>query len=83
MARLIELGAANILAGRACGELEPGADASLDAAFVLGGLRQCVSTALALSPAPDRLALTRAVWSRIAGALGLAVGGPSHSGDNA
>jgi AcrR family transcriptional regulator len=77
MAGLVELGARNIAQGQAEGDLPRQIDAGLAAAFVLGGLRHAVATALLAGPKPDPIALARTVWVLIAQSLGLRQG--SHS----
>ncbi|MEO1038801.1 MAG: TetR/AcrR family transcriptional regulator [Pseudomonadota bacterium] len=69
---LISLGARNIAGGQASGEISAGLDPELAAAFVLGGTRQLLATALTTSAAPDAEAITETIWAHIAGALGLA-----------
>ena len=70
MAGMIELGARNIAAGQASGELDAQMDPMLAGAFVLGGVRQCLTVALANSDQPDRQTLADAAWRHIAHALG-------------
>ena len=70
MAGMIDLGARNIAAGQASGELDPNMDPALAAAFVLGGVRQCLAIALAGEAQPDRSALADMAWRHIAHALG-------------
>ena len=77
MAGLIERGARNIANGQADGDLPRQTDPRIAAAFVLGGMRQAVSTALLTDAAPDPDPLARAVWRLIAQSLGLREGSKS------
>ncbi len=79
-ARLIERGAANIDNGQRAGELPAGLDPMLAGAFVLGGVRQCVSAAVAREAAPDRRQLLDTVWTCIAGALGMSPPAQKNTG---
>ncbi len=73
MAAMIDLGARNIAQGQASGELDRDMDPMLAGAFVLGGVRQCLTVALAGSDQPDRTALAASAWRHIAHALGAKV----------
>ncbi len=70
MAAMIELGARNIASGQQSGELDPDMDPMLAGAFVLGGVRQCLTVALVNQDQPDRQTLAAAAWRHIAHALG-------------
>ncbi len=70
MAAMIELGARNIAAGQQSGELDPALDPALASGFVLGGVRQSLTLALARDAHPDRHALADACWQLIARTLG-------------
>jgi len=70
MAAMIDLGARNIAQGQASGELDPDMDPMLASAFVLGGVRQCLTVALAGEDQPDADALAQTAWRHIAHALG-------------
>jgi len=74
MSRLIERGALNIAQGQADGDLPRLTDPAIAAAFVLGGLRQSVSTHLRQPHTPDIDALSQAIWILIAQSLGLREG---------
>jgi len=77
MAGLIERGALNIAQGQADGDLPRQSDPKLAAAFVLGGMRQGVSTAFLADTPPDPEALANAIWILIAQSLGLREGSKS------
>lgn len=77
MAMLIERGARNILQGQIDGDLPRQADPEIAAAFVLGGLRQCMSLALTSAANPDVDQLAHAIWILIAQSLGLREGSKS------
>ena len=70
MAAMIELGARNIAAGQQSGELDRALDPALAGGFVLGGVRQSLTLALAQDAHPDRHALADACWQLIARSLG-------------
>lgn len=70
MAAMIDLGARNIAQGQKCGELDPDMDPVIAAAFVLGGVRQCLTAGLAGVDQPDPDALGEATWRHVAHALG-------------
>lgn len=74
MADLIERGALNIAQGQADGDLPRQTDPRLAAGFVLGGMRQSVSTAFLSGAAIDPDALATAIWTLIAQSLGLRTG---------
>jgi AcrR family transcriptional regulator len=74
MADLIERGALNIAQGQADGDLPRQTDPRLAAGFVLGGMRQSVSTAFLSGTAIDPDALATAIWTLIAQSLGLRTG---------
>ena len=71
MAAMIDLGARNIASGQATGELDPDMDPMLAGAFVLGGVRQCLTVALAHTDQPDRKGLVDTAWRHIAQTLGV------------
>ncbi|VXC87879.1 TetR family transcriptional regulator [Oceanicaulis sp. 350] len=77
MAMLIERGARNISQGQMDGDLPRQADPEIAAAFVLGGLRQCMSMALKKAANPDVDQLAHAIWILIAQSLGLREGSKS------
>ncbi len=70
MASMVELGARNIAMGQASGELDAGMDPALAGAFVLGGVRQCLTEALVNNQNPERETLAAMAWRHIAQALG-------------
>ena len=73
MAAMIDLGARNIASGQATGELDPDMDPMLAGAFVLGGVRQCLTVALAHTDQPDRKGLVDTAWRHIAQTLGVEI----------
>ena len=77
MAMLIERGARNIAQGQMDGDLPRQADPHIAAAFVLGGLRQCMSQALFKAANPDVDQLAHAIWVLIAQSVGLREGSKS------
>jgi len=70
--QLVRRGAHNIATGQASGDIPVDLDPELAAAFVLGGVRQAATQALALTPRPARAIVAEACWSFIARTLGLA-----------
>jgi AcrR family transcriptional regulator len=68
--RAIEMGARNLAAGQRAGDLPADRDPALLAAAILGGIHTTVVSALTSSPRPDRSALTRELFTFIAGAVG-------------
>ncbi|CAN0205942.1 unnamed protein product [Chrysoparadoxa australica] len=77
MTMLIKRGARNITQGQKDGDLPRQADPEIAAAFVLGGLRQCMSMALKNAANPDVDQLAQAIWVLIAQSLGLREGSKS------
>lgn len=78
MAAMIDLGARNIAQGQAGGELDAEMDPVIAAAFVLGGVRQCLTAGLAGADQPDPDALGEATWRHVAHALGAIDEGETH-----
>ncbi|WP_205695616.1 TetR/AcrR family transcriptional regulator [Conexibacter sp. SYSU D00693] len=71
LARRTATAAANIRRGQRAGELPRALDPDVAAAFVMGGLHEATARALAAHRAPDREALTAALWAATAAALGV------------
>lgn len=77
MSELVERGARNMAQGQADGDLPRQSDPKLAAAFVLGGMRQCIAAALISETEPDPEAWADQVWILIAQSVGLREGSKS------
>jgi len=69
LSRAVEMGARNIARGQRDGDLPAGADPTILAAAVLGGVQAGVAAALASKPQPDQAQVARSLWHFVRGAV--------------
>ena len=78
----VEMGARNITRGRRDGDLPAGADPTILATAVLGGVQAGVAAALASKPRPDQAKVARSLWHFVRGAVEYKVAKHSKDADD-